>query len=199
MDVATEDPPTLQELTNGQAVLAEQVDDLDQKVTDIEGLVAQAHVATTKAITDLRHDVDALQEAKARQDVEPAAWVDRATPADWAELADWVDWLQTTYDFKSGFDIHPCWPLHRGVTEELAGLWHAWRRAVLTDELAPKAASSELTAWHDRFLWPALNRITVGNCYRFGSCSKGYEPGRTNPIRTDRDHLPAVGDAPSEQ
>ena len=191
--------PNLRELTNGQQLLAEQIEDLADRIAGLETLVAEAHVATTKAITDLHKDVDELQETKACQDIQPTAWVDRATTADWAELADWVDWLQAIYDFKGGFDIHPCWPLHRGVTEELAGIWHAWRRAVITDELAPKAANAELAAWHDRWLWPTLSRITVGNNYRFGSCSKGHEPGRATPIRTDRDHLPSGDDAPPEQ
>jgi hypothetical protein len=75
--------------------------------------------------------------------------------------------------------------------EDLAGLHHAWTIAVIHDELGKHTGSNNLTAWHDRWLWPALRRMKTGH-YRTTNCRDRHHPENSNTWPTDRDFLPAV-------
>jgi len=76
------------------------------------------------------------------------------------------------------------------MVEELAGLFHSWKRAVIADELATATGSSDLTARHDRWMWPLLQRAKGGH-YRTINCKDRHVPERVAPKPTDRQHVPA--------
>ena len=111
--------------------------------------------------------------------VEPCAWVDTATTQDWAELARWVDWLVSTYDLLNSDTVRPCWPAHRGVSEELAALRSAWRYAAARS--GGPEPTEDLITWHDRWLHPTLARLR--GAYQQRSCTETTHaltrPGRT--------------------
>ena len=175
------EPYTLVELANGLEELANR---LDQTEDHFGGALEKV----SKAVLDVRGQLAELLKKPAEKDVPPRAWAARATRAQWNELADWVDWLQLSYGALSDFDIYSCWPAHFGMVEELAGLFHAWKRAVIADELAAATGSSDLTAWHDRWLWPLLQR-TKGGHYRTTNCKDRHVPERVTSKLTDRQHI----------
>jgi len=138
-------------------------------------------------------------------DPKPRAWVDYASAQDWRKLAKWVDWLHTTYDLRPNTGVPTCWPAHRGVTEELAALWAAWRQAATearpmvvdddgVEEPGPQADGSSLVYFHDRWLHPALTRLTA--LYRIGDCRQGHNTFRAAPT-TDTDLLTKAVASPS--
>ena len=199
---AIDDELTLQGLDEGLAELVERLGQLeqqssayvDQRVDGLAGEVAEALAGVAGQVLQLRTDVDTLL-VTAAAPVVPTFWVDRATAADWTQLIEWVDELQTRYAWVEELRIYPCWPAHPGVAEELAGLYHSWRQAQLVDEQTAKPGSdkkrgsSDLTAWHDRWLWPFLNRVRAGH-FRIISCQRGHEEPVLSPTLTDRAFLP---------
>ena len=120
----------------------------------------------------------------------PRRWADRATPDQWNQLIDWVDNLTADYSIRGSDHIPPCWPAHPGVVEELAGLWRAWITAVVTDEAAEDGAV-DVTAWHDRWLWPCLRRLR-DTMYSTTECRTAHQhvPSVVVPELTDRALIP---------
>jgi hypothetical protein len=176
-------------IENGLEALAGHLDDTEDAIaTTLETIGGE--IATLKA------NVDQLL-AQERKLVKPRRWAARATPKEWNELIDWVDQLNSNYSLLSDYTIPPCWPAHPGVVEELAGLWRSWIHAVINDARAKKHGSSELTAWHDRWLWPCLVRMKAGH-YRTTNCRQGHQPERTTSTPTDRARIPTspVGSLP---
>ncbi|MGI8416127.1 MAG: hypothetical protein ACR2P2_07945 [Nakamurella sp.] len=168
-------------LDNGLQELSERVD----HVEDASGATFES---IGKAIVQLQANLADLVK-KEREPVEPRSWAARATPKDWAQLVDWVDGINLSYSLQSEFQIRPCWPAHPGVVEELGGLRHAWIRATVADATAKEAGSAELTAWHDRWFWPTLQRLRQGH-YRISNCSEKHTHERVRAERTDRELLP---------
>ena len=81
---------------------------------------------------------------------------------------------------------------HPGIVEDVAGVHHAWKIAVIDDQIGRKIGGNNLTAWHDRWLWPFLRRLKTGH-YRTTNCrSDHHEPERLNVAPTDRQLLPSV-------
>jgi hypothetical protein len=181
-DQDNNDPYTLIELSNGLEALARR---LDQTEDHFGGALEKV----SKAVLEVRGQLAELLKKQAEKDIPPQPWADRATRAQWDELVGWVDWLQRSYGTLAEFEIYPCWPAHLGMVEELGGLFHSWKRAVITDELATTTGSSDLTAWHDRWLWPLLQRAKGGH-YRTTNCKDRHVPERVIPKSTDRQYLP---------
>lgn len=168
-------------IENGLEALAGRLDDTEDAIaTTLETIGGE--------IADLKANVDQLV-AQERELVKPRRWAARATPKEWNELIDWVDELNSDYSLLSDYTIPPCWPAHAGVVEELAGLWRSWIHAVINDARAKKHGSSELTAWHDRWLWPCLTRMKAGH-YRTTNCRQSHQPERTTSSSTDRARIP---------
>jgi hypothetical protein len=115
----------------------------------------------------------------------PERWAARADTDDWTDLMDWVDGLTADYSLFGDYPILPCWPAHPGVVEELAALRRAWVVATITDTVAGPAGNGSLTAWHDQWLWPCLERVKAGH-YTISSCRQHHEPGRAHRALTDR-------------
>lgn len=182
-----DDPPLperVDQLSNGLRVLSERIDEHEDTVAEsIQELDAE--------LTTLREDLDNLieKESEPKQDPDPQRWATRATPEDWNALVSWVDGLRLTYSMQTSFTVPPCWPAHPGVVEELAGLYRGWVSAVLTDEQAALDGSSALTAWHDRWLWPALQRFKTAS-YRISNCAQKHVEETTQLPATDRTFLP---------
>jgi Domain of unknown function (DUF4913) len=75
----------------------------------------------------------------------------------WDELRSWVEWFNVRYGSAgTKVAIPPCWPLHPVAVEELTALMTAWQCAH-----EASTASDALIAWHDRWLWPCLDRLSV--------------------------------------
>lgn len=124
------------------------------------------------AVQRLSGDVDKLAEAlgslldaQERQTgdaaaTEPNRWCWRTVTGQdrthlWDELVEWVDWFNGRYGTSGPRNaVPPCWPLHPVAVEELTGLMLAWTAAHTVT-----GPSAEVVAWHDRWLWPCLDRL----------------------------------------
>ncbi|TIH33777.1 hypothetical protein [Subtercola vilae] len=77
----------------------------------------------------------------------------------WGQLFEWVAWLERRYVQYLGQDrygLRPCWYKHPLVVEHLTALMVSHAGAYRTAQSAPSAALFE---WHERSLWPTLERI----------------------------------------
>lgn len=191
-DAGQDRPPFSQEeLSNALIALAARLD-------DSEDHFGNALEKVGAAVLQLREQLTELLAQEAEKDVDPRPWSARATSAEWVQLVHWVDWMQASYGTLSVFDIYPCWPAHTGVVEELAGLYRSWRRAQIADTLAGKRGSNDLAAWHDRWLWPLLARLSAQR-YGIQSCKAGHEVEVVTVGVTDRQLVPGWdGKSPSQ-
>ena len=137
--------------------------DLTARLDGTEDAVAGALDTLTGAVADLRAQLTQLLKQEREKDVPPRRWADRATRKNWDQLIEWVDELNTDYSLLGDYTIPACWPAHPGVVDELAGLHRSWTRALINDELAENNGANDLTAWHDRWLWPCLRRMKGGH------------------------------------
>jgi hypothetical protein len=167
------------------ALLWNSFQQLTDRLDTTEDAIEQALIALTDSVNDLDGKLALLLKKEREKDIQPRRWAARATPQDWDQLIDWVDQLNTDYSILSDHTIPPCWPAHPGVVEELAGLHRAWIRAHINDELAKQDGSNDLTAWHDRWLWPLLRRLKAGH-YRTTNCRDRHHNEPTQTISTDR-------------
>lgn len=176
-------PYTLTELSSGLEAVSNRLD-------ETEDHFGGALNKVSRAVLELREQLAPLLKKEPEKDHEPRPWLARATPAQWAELMTWVDWMQASYGALPELDIQPCWPAHPGMVEELAGLYHSWKRAQIVDELGEKTGSNDLTGWHDRWFWPFRQRAKGGH-YRTTNCKEGkHIAERVTAKPTDRQYLP---------
>ncbi|MCQ8773754.1 hypothetical protein [Streptomyces telluris] len=133
-------------------------------------------------VIDRLHAVEAATAAAPSPSAAPGddhlPWSLRATEDDWRRLSDWLDWLGRHYAPQLHLRIWPCWPLHGGVTEELAALHASWRAATEADA-DPSREGSDLAYWHQMWLWPTIERIRQH--YMFSECEDDHSqdrPGR---------------------
>jgi hypothetical protein len=193
------------QLDSGLRQLARRVDDHEDQILDtLESLAAELDTlrdeldgkTTNRAVVRQRpgdtvpagnsDDGDTTDEPP-----KPRRWAVRATPQDWDALIDWVDDLRSTYSLPNGHVVPPCWPAHPGVVEELAGLHRAWINAVIVDDQAAAEGSSAAAAWHDRWLWPLLQRFKSAN-YRISNCTQNHVAENASLPATDRAMLPSA-------
>lgn len=173
---------------------------------ELQARVLAGEDAMIQAIATLTSRVALLEPADHGSDSHPSPvrWADRATPDEWEVLVRWVDDLNRGYSLTPAYRINPCWPAHPGVVEELAAVHHAWIAAVIADEKVgphpaepavgttpakkakPATGGSEYTVWHDRSLWPFLDRIRTG-VHRISMCRTEHVPesGNDLPAPTD--------------
>lgn len=194
-------PWTVEELSAGLESLANDLEALESQIAGSLEELEKSDVRVQEQVAQLKAQFDELLKQKREREIEPRPWPDRVDRADWEELVEWVDWLQRTYEFRGEYTVHPCWPAHPGVVQELAGLYHSWRAAQLVDEISvptiasaagkkgKRPGSNDITAWHDRWLWPFLNRIKGGH-YRLANCTEGHEIGLAITAPTDPTFLP---------
>ncbi len=163
--------------------------ELAARLDGTEDAVAGALDTLSTAVADLKAQLAALLVKEREKDVTPRRWADRATAKDWASLVDWVDRLIRDYSLLGDYTVPACWPAHPGVVEELAGLHRSWTRALINDQLAKKTGGNDLTAWHDRWLWPALRRLKAGH-YRTTNCRDRHQAERGGAAITGRAFVP---------
>ena len=171
------------------AVLWNGFQDLTARLDTTEDTVAATLDTLSAAVDDLKTQLAPLLKKDQEKDIRPRRWAARATRRDWVNLADWVDRLTTDYSLLGDYTIPPCWPAHPGVVEELAGLWRSWTRTMIIDETAKNNGDTSLTAWHDRWLWPALRRMKAGH-YRTTNCRDHHQQERVTTTPTDRGLIP---------
>lgn len=177
------------------ALLWNGFEELTTRLDTTEDALAGTLEALSSDVDDLKTQLTQLLQKEQEKDVKPQRWAARATSKDWNNLMDWVDQLNADYSLLSEFVIPPCWPAHPGAVEELAGLWRSWIRSLIADERGQKNGSNDLTAWHDRWLWPSLHRLKSGH-YRTTNCRNGHQPERSPAAPTDRALLPAPATKP---
>jgi len=164
----------------------EHTDALARVANDIDDVRADiAHLAETLASV-----LDVVEQSPTETTGEPSSgqWCwrtltgqDRA--ALWGEVRAWVEWFNDRYGSAGGkVAIPACWPMHPVAVEELTGLMVAWRCA--HDVAKP---SDSLIAWHDRWLWPCLERL-YGKQGCFTNCTLGKHDLRHGA------RVPAVSD-----
>jgi len=163
--------------------------ELTARLDGTEDAVAGALDTLTAAVAELKTQFTALLAKEREKDVPPRRWAARATGKDWDLLVAWVDELNASYSLLGDYTIPACWPAHPGVVEDLAGLHHAWTIAVINDELGKETGSNNLTAWHDRWLWPCLRRTKAGH-NRTTNCRDRHQVERGGTAVTDRGFLP---------
>jgi hypothetical protein len=163
---------------------------LSKRLDTTEDAIEEALGKLGSSVDELKDQLTQVLKKEREKDIEPRRWAARATTQDWDALIDWVNQLNVNYSLHSDYAIPPCWPAHPGVVEEIAGLHRAWNRALINDQLAKKDGGNDLTAWHDRWLWPCLRRMKAGH-YRTTNCRDRHQPERHMPKPTDRSFLPA--------
>jgi len=163
--------------------IAAVVQNLAHQLDQVQALVRTLGWGVDHKTDDLRADLDTLAARVAElepppedkeDDPKPQAWVDYANAQDWDDLSVWVDWLLRTYDLVQAQLVLPCWPAHRGVSEELAALRSSWRAAAISGR--GKNPNEALIYWHDRWLHPALARLHT--VFQHKVCEDGHHPTR---------------------
>jgi hypothetical protein len=71
--------------------------------------------------------------------------------------------------------------IRRDLLGSQRGPWPGWS----TPRPSPGRLDGSLTAWHDQWLWPCLNRVKAGH-YTISGCRQHHEPGRAHRALTDR-------------
>jgi hypothetical protein len=170
-------------------VLWNGLQDLTERLDSTEDVVTATLDTLSTDVDDLKTQLALLLKKEQENDIQPRRWAGRATRKDWKALVDWVDRLNTDYSLLGDYVIPPCWPAHPGVVEELAGLHRSWTRTMIADELAKTNGGNDLTAWHDRWLWPCLRRLKAGH-YRTTNCRNRHQKEGVAPPETDRTELP---------
>jgi hypothetical protein len=123
----------------------------------------------------------------------PSRWswrhADRETAAElWAELDDFVGWVNTRYLLPERLAVKPCWYRHPAAVEELTALMAAWRAAYHGSD-RPR---DDMAAWHDRWLWPTLQRLEQHAGWR--NCTRAHEHPSYAPAVTDDGFAEHVAD-----
>jgi hypothetical protein len=172
------------------ALLWNGFEELTTRLDTTEDSLADTLDNLSTDVDDLKTQLTLLLKKELEKDIQPRRWAARATSKEWDNLVVWVDRLNADYSLLGDYTIPPCWPAHPGVIEELAGLKRSWSRAMIADELAKTSGGNDLTAWHDRWLWPCLTRIKSGH-YRTTNCRTNHQPENGDTRSTDRDFLPA--------
>jgi hypothetical protein len=186
------------------------------ELEDLTGRVDSIEAAVITAIAELTAKVAALEaepEPEApKPPPPPLRWADRADKDGWEELVKWVDDLNRSYSLSREYTIQPCWPAHPGMVEELHALHMAWIAATIADSkngpqpeepaegkkpakpAKPAKGGADYSVWHDRALWPFLDRL-IENRYRITMCSHDDhvpETGNDLPVETDRSFIPTI-------
>lgn len=165
-------------------LLKPRLQELTARLDGTEDAVAAALETLTAAVADLKAQFTQLLKQEREKGIPPRRWAASATRKDWDTLVGWVDELNASYSLLGEYTVPPCWPAHPGVVEDLAGVHHAWKIAVINDELAKNNGANDLTAWHDRWLWPCLRRMKSGH-YRTTNCRDRHQPERPPAQPTD--------------
>lgn len=95
------------------------------------------------------------------------------------QVADFVLWLDETYlTYVAKYRIPQCWWRHPDAREQLIALMVS-HRAVYTKKA--KAVSGDLVDWHERALWPVMERL-----FTTGSMSRCVDEGHKGFASTTR-------------
>jgi hypothetical protein len=141
------------------------VDALRQVAAEHDDLAGK-HAAVLELIGDLGKAVARVSgkvQELADHDVEMgrARWRWRTLPpgptrvALWHQVAAFVAWYNHRYGHSAqGVALWPCWASHPVVVEELTALMVAHDAAYAGDD-----PTDAIIAWHDRWLWPAIDRL----------------------------------------
>ena len=119
----------------------ESISTLDKNVNATAVAITNETKARDTAITELAEQINQMQ-GGTEQATTPRPWTVTAygNQQEWDELIAWVDWHNETYLSRTP----PCWPAHRGVTEEFAALRHWWNAAYQSNK-----PGKERALWHD--------------------------------------------------
>jgi hypothetical protein len=123
---------------------------------DLDAALRQA----LESIDEVHENMAAFLDAFDKRAPDQNRWCWRSAAGEdrhlmWVQLGEWVAWFNTRYGTAGGkVTIPPCWPAHPVAVEELTGLMLAWTGAYAAD--APPDA---VLSWHDRWLWPCLDRL----------------------------------------
>ena len=183
-------PPSGDPAADRLTLLWNGFEELTTRLDTTEDSLAATLDTLSTDVADLKTQLALLLKKEQEKDIKPRRWAARATRKDWDNLIDWVDQLAADYSLLGDYTIPPCWPAHPGVVEELAGLHRSWTRAMIADELAKTSGGNDLTAWHDRWLWPCLRRMKSGH-YRTTNCRDRHQVERGMASLTDRKLRPS--------
>lgn len=161
-EVPVLDAAMLPEVVTELATISERhtwrLDELGTQVTDLDGRVTGQRTE----LSDLSQAFGALEEGLVEKVdlTKPSRWAWEFLTRDeaeqlWSETRWFVDYLIRRYPLSGEVSIAPCWYRHTVAVDELSDLYAAWREAYC----AGSRPSSAMTAWRDRWLWPALHRL----------------------------------------
>ncbi|MFE4080402.1 hypothetical protein [Paenarthrobacter sp. YIM B13468] len=170
-------------LPSVEELVLEHDDDLKQLSANVDGL--------TELVGNLLRNPPQEQPA-------PWNWKELNGPGAAAlltELRTWVDWYNDRYGVAAESRIPGCWYRHGPVVEELTGVWIAWRAAYY----GHKTPNDAPAYWHERILWPTINRIKKGT-WGLSACNPAHkDPRPKNEPPTDDGFAAFLGDMKSEQ
>jgi hypothetical protein len=162
--------------------------ELTTRLDGTEDAVAAALDTLTGAVADLKTQLAQLLAKEREKDVPPRRWADRATRKDWdASSPGSMSSTRATHCSATTPSRHagPRTP----ASSRTSPAHHAWKIAVINNELGNQTGSNNLTAWHDRWLWPCLRRMKSGH-YRTTNCRDRHHREVGTAARTDRGFLP---------
>jgi hypothetical protein len=149
------DPVTHDDLVDALRQVGKEHDDLQTRHTDLAAAVRDLAGVVTKVaggvgeLTD--HDVETGRARWRWRTLPPGP----ARTALWHEISAFVTWYNTRYGHAAqSTAIWACWPQHPVAVEELTALMVAHTAAYAGED-----PTDAVIAWHDRWLWPAIERL----------------------------------------
>jgi hypothetical protein len=152
-------PDLVADLSATSEVHDRRFDTVGEKITDLDGRSHDQGVAVQNLVDGFAA-LEASLLDKANLAI-PSRWAwpfltkDEANQL-WIELRWFVDQFTTRYPLAVEVALPPCWYRHELARDELTAVYAAWREAFC----GSNRPTSAMAAWWDRWLWPALHRLS---------------------------------------
>lgn len=179
-------PGVVSDLASASELHDRQLAELGGVVSELGGFAATAR----EEIASLREFLLELQKGLVEREglSRPNRWVWTFLPRDqaaqlWRELRWFVDHLITRYPLSSDVSVPPCWYRHTVAVDELTALYAAWRQAFCSGD----QPSDEMTAWHNRWLWPTLHTLHSHADWKECKAQRQHVAPAARQDRTDDD------------
>lgn len=153
-------PVVVADLSATSEVHERRFDTLGEKFADLDARASQ-HAETVQGLSDGFAALEAALIDKANL-ATPSRWAwqfltQKEASQLWLEVRWFVDSFVTRYPLKTDVALPPCWYRHSLALDELTAVYAAWREAFCGGD----RPTTSMTSWWDRWLWPALHRLSA--------------------------------------